>query len=413
LVDVDSRQAPPRLHQLGNQVWLLSACQFLYYAAISVDLTLTALAGLALAPTPFLATLPLAMITLIATLGAVLAGLLTARLGYRTVLVLGAVAAVVGGALSAAAVVIGSFPLLCVGTGFVGLYRATGGYIRYMAADRAPRNGRERAVSIVLIGGLVAGFVGPVLAVRTSESFATPYLGAYLAVSVLAGLSIPILYIGRFGTVKATNTSSSTPDTPVTITSVRRDPRFILGVTALAVASTAMTLEMAMAPIGSSHAGHSDAQTASIIQWHMIGMFGPSLFSGVLMGKIGKHRTLLIGCSLLFAAAIVGMSGNGFGNFLIALALNGVAWNFLYIAGTSFLVETYPAGGGGRIQALSEGLASGLSVFASLAASALLITLGWETANVPGLAMAVVLLVVVAVLARASAAATRKETVPS
>ncbi|CAM5714213.1 hypothetical protein SANTM175S_09359 [Streptomyces antimycoticus] len=128
----------PRPPRSAADLTRLVASQTIYYGAVSVDLTLTSLAGLRLAPTPLLATLPLTLITGFGLLASVAAGLLTARYGYRAVMAMGGGCAVVGGLLSMIAVYADAFWLLCLATSLLGAYRSTGGYIRYLAADLAP-----------------------------------------------------------------------------------------------------------------------------------------------------------------------------------------------------------------------------------------------------------------------------------
>ncbi|TDV49761.1 MFS transporter [Actinophytocola oryzae] len=383
---------------IGRSTWLLTACQTFYFMGITVDLTLTGIVGLSLAPTPALATLPLAAITIAGSLCAFFAGFLTQRIGYVPVMVLGALVAITGSGLSVMAVVTGSFPLLCCGTAMVGVYRATGGYIRYMAADQAPPGQRERALSFILYGGLAAAFVGPFVATTTSNLFGAQYAGAYLMVGLYAMLNIPLLLAVRANGVKATNQPEKL--TPVPLSDVRGTRRFITGLVALLCAGSMMTMIMAVGPIGNQHAGHSASAGAVIIQWHLVGMFAPSIVSGVILARIGPVRTAQIGAVLFLAAALCGVSGTWFVNFLLALTFNGIAWNFLYLAGTTLLVRCYPRGRGGRVQAMAEGVGSVTGVTSSLSASTVFYLLGWQGTNVPVLTISVVLLVVMTLAAR-------------
>jgi MFS family permease len=383
---------------LGRSVWLLVAGQTLYFMGISIDLTLTAVVGLALAPTPELATLPLAAISLAGMLCSVLAGLLTGRFGYVRVMVAGAVTAVVGAGLSVLAVSTGSFALLCCGTALVGAYRSTGGYIRYMAADRAPEGQRERALSFILYGGLLAALIGPFVATTSAGLFGAQYAGAYFMVGVYALLNIPLLLSLRAGDVRP-RTDEEKP-TPLPLSAVRGSRDFVVGLLGLAGAGAMMTMIMAVGPLGSHHAGHSAALGATIIQWHLVGMFAPAIISGTVLARIGPRRTAVVGAALFLAGAVGGVLGDGFVNFLVALTLNGIGWNFLYLAGTTFMVRSYPRGRGSRIQATAEGIGSATGVAASLSASTIFVFLGWPGTNVPVLVLASALLVVMLVVAR-------------
>jgi MFS family permease len=404
------RSGPPRLAEalaVGRTTWLLTVCQTLYFATVSIDLTLTGVVGLHMAPSLALATLPLAMITIVGTAGAVLAGLLTHRLGYPTVMVLGAVAAIGGGALSTFAVTVDSFPLLCAGTGLVGLYRATGGYIRFMAADLAPAGKRERALSFILFGGLIAAFAGPFLATASVDLLPAAYAGPYLAVTVLAAATIPpILIVGRR---KLPVGEQQEAQPPVPLRTVARSGDFLTALLVLTIAGAGMTMTMAVGPIGSESAGHSMHQGASIIQWHLVAMFAPSIFSGALMERIGRRGTALAGCVLLISGALAGATGTAYLNFLLALALNGVGWNLLFVSGSAYLIRCYPPGRGGRIQAVVEGVSSAATVLASLFASTIYQAFGWRGSNVPLLVLGPLLIVLVSLAGRPGSPAAAPE----
>jgi MFS family permease len=380
----------PRFGAVGRTTWLLTGCQALYFSCVSIDLTLTGIVGLHMAPTVALATLPLAMITIVGTFGSAVAGLLTTRIGYPAVMICGAGAAVVGGGLSAYAVFVGSFSLLCVGTGLVGLYRATGGYIRFMAADRAPEGMRERALSFILFGGLVAAFAGPFLATASSGLVATGFVGSYLAVAVVSLLSVPlILAVGAERGAQAIETEKVAA---VPVRDVAKSWDFITAMLILSVSGAAMTMIMAVGPIANKTAGHSMSTGASIIQWHLVGMFAPSLFSGSLMRRIGRGPTSVLGCGLLIAGGLAGATGSAYLNFLTALALNGIGWNLLYVTGSAYLIRTYPSGRGGRIQSVVEGTSSAIAVVSSFSASAVYYLLGWQRTNLPVIVLGVVVL---------------------
>jgi MFS family permease len=344
---------------------------------------------LKLAPSPALATLPLAMISIAATAGSVLTGLLVQRFGYPRVVAGGSIAAVVGGGLSVWAVQHDSFSMLCCGTGVVGLYRATGGYIRYMAADCAPDGQRQRALSFILAGGLVAAFGGPLLATRSSHWFTTEYAGSYAVIAALAVLSIPLVLAVPMRVRVVASTGETLP--PVPLRAVRRSRTFRSGLLALAISGGVMTMIMAIGPIGSQLAGHSMAMGASIIQWHLVAMFAPSVVTGTLIEWIGTRWTAWLGSLTLAVGAVAGIDGSAYWNFLIALVLNGLGWNLLYTAGSAMMIECYPPGGGGRIQAVAEGVASGTAVLASLTASAIFYAVGWRGASVAPLVLGLLL----------------------
>jgi MFS family permease len=374
----------------------LVGLQALYYAAVSVDLTLTALAGLSLAPTPFLATLPLTLITAVGLLASVGAGLLTARFGYRRIMALGAGCAIFGGSISALGVLDHSFTLLCVGTAIVGAYRSTGGYIRYLAADLAPSGRRERALSIVMYGGLIAAIVGPFAAVGTSGFFPVHFVGSYLLVAVIGVVAIPLALTVSREPITAPGANEK-PRQPVRLAEARTNPDFTSAIVVLPLAGALMTLVMVMGPLASMGAGHSETDTAEMVQWHLIGMFAPAIFSGELLRRWGPHLTAIVGCVVMGAGAIFGTSSVDVPEMITAMVLVGIAWNLLFLAGTALLVRTYEPGTGGRVQALAEGASGLASVVASLLSAAVFDTLGWQLANTPVILLSAALTIWIAV----------------
>lgn len=365
---------------VGGSTWILAACQAFYFMGVSIDLTLTAIVGLMLAPTPALATLPLAAITIVGTLCSFGAGLVASRIGYVGVMIIGALSAIVGSILSVAAISTDSFWLLCCGTGLVGAYRSTGGYIRYMAADRAPDGQRERAISFILYGGLVAAFVGPFVATSSSDLLGAQYAGAYAMVGLFALTNIPLLLSLRLSRLRPVVEIKLTP---VPLSSVKGSIEFYFGLFALSGAGALMTMIMAIGPLCSHQFGQSASQGAAIIQWHLVGMFAPAIVSGNILAKVGPGRTGMIGAGLFAVGAVIGVQGTGFVNVLLALAFNGVGWNFLYLAGTTSLVRCYPRGQGGRIQAVAEGCGQLTGILASLTANSVFMLLGWGGTNWP------------------------------
>ena len=387
---------------VAPSTWILTACQALYFGGVSVDLTLTALMGLMLAPSPFLATAPLAAISISGTVCSFAAGVLAGKWGYPAVMIAGATVAVIGGIVSAVAIATGSFALLCFGTALVGAYRSTGGYIRYMAADLVPDGSRDRALSFILYGGLVAAFLGPFAATGTADLVHPKYSGAYLLVAVLAAGNIVLISALRFfkpsPTLQHLQAKVAENEGPIPIAVARRNPNFLLGLIALGGAGVMMTMVMAMGPLANQMAGNSMTDGASIIQWHLVGMFAPALISGAIMTRFGARKAGVAGAALLALGAIIGATGAGFGQLLASLALNGVGWNFLYLAGSSLIVSTYPGGRGAKVQSVAEGTAAVTGVVASLLSSTVFELVGWQAANLPVLMLAVLIVMLLLVV---------------
>ncbi|WP_328914167.1 MULTISPECIES: MFS transporter [unclassified Streptomyces] len=377
----------PAVRRRPPDLGLLTACQTLYQIAVSVDLTLTAIVGMRLAPTMALATLPLTLITVIGAVAAAAAGVLIPRFGYRAVMLAGSGAAVIGGCASAAAVHSRSFPLLCVGTSLVGLHKASGAYYRYLAADRAVPARRGRALATVLAGGVVAALAGPFLATESSMWFSTEFIGSYLVVSLASALVLPLIALLSATPGEPANSPARLRPPPAPLRPALGTVPFRRGLAALGYGGTVMTLLMATGPMGSQQAGHTVAQGAMVIQWHMVGMFAPSWFTGRLSTRFGPRAVALAGALVLVAGTAVGAAGTAMPLLMAALGLVGVGWNLLYVAGSGFVVQCYPQGRGSRIQSAVEGATACVSAAASLSAGYLFTRIGWSGANLAMLAL--------------------------
>lgn len=385
---------------------ILTVAQALFLCGTSVDLTLTGLVGYRLAPTPALATLPAALITVVTLAGTGPAAALLARYGRRVAFPAGSIAAAAGGLVSVLAVSEASFPLFCLGTALVGGYQAAAGYYSFAAADDAPAGRRGRAIATVLIGGVVAAVVGPFLATTGVHVLPVPFAGAYLLVTVLALVSAGLLRLLREAPAAGTATEPDTADArPLRV--IMRTPRFVAGGVGGAVAYLVMSLMMTAAPIAAVNHHHTVAQGASVVQWHLVGMFLPALVSGHLVQWLRPVPVLVDGILLAVAGGVVAATGTGVATFMVALILIGVGWNLMFVAATTLVAATYRPSERVRTQTAAQTMARIAAAAGSLSAGALLATLGWHrTALLTLIPLAVAAACLVpAVRARTAAAA--------
>lgn len=383
---------------------VLAVAQALFQCGLSVDLTLTGLVGFHLAPQPALATLPFACITVGAFAATAPASWLIARYGHRLGFAVGAASAVVGGALSAVAIVQHTYWLFCVGTAGVGIYQAFANYYRYAAADRAAPEQRGRAIATVLAGGVVAALFGPFLATAAKDTLSVEFAGSYLLVSVLAALSGLVLVLLRPAPKPRPSPLTASMDQPAQPAGSRPSrsvrqllalPELRTGVAATAIGYLTMMLVMTAAPIAAVHHHHTIEQGALIVQWHMVGMYAPALFAGWSIQRLGAPRLLLGGIALTAAGALACVLGTGQPHFLTGLLLVGVGWSLMYVSGTTLVAGAYQPRERARAQATAEALTMTGSATGSLSAGLLLQELGWASTNL----LVLLLLVPCAVLA--------------
>lgn len=365
--------------QQARTAFLLAICQACFLSASSIGVASSGLVGTELAPAPVLATLPYSLIATTNACVTVPASFLMARIGRRAGFVLGALIGGLGGAISAWAIFRQSFPLFCLGNALWGCFQATAQYYRFAAADAAAPAFRSRAVSYVLAGGVGAAVIGPEIAARSRDLLApVVFAGSFLAISVLAACTILTLAFldiptpGRAERAKAGGRPFS---------EIARQPIFVAAVANGVIGYAIMSFVMTASPIAAVGCGLTPSDAAGIIRFHLIGMFAPAFFTGMLISRYGTVRIALTGTALLVLCGIVALSGTSKPHFWVALALLGFCWNFMFVAGTTLLTQAYRPEERAKVQGLNEFLIAGSAALGSFASAGVYAGFGWNGLN--------------------------------
>lgn len=362
-------------------VLMLAGAQALFQTSSVMVMTVSALVGFALAPSKALATLPIALMTLSTATMMIPAALVMRRWGRKPGFLLGTAAGVLAGLLAAAAIVVQAFWLFAAANMLVGVYQAFAQYYRFAAADAASAEFKSRAVSWVIAGGVVAAIAGPNLARVTESLGKAPFAASFLALAALGLVAMALiarLQLGRDQAVQAGEPARSMAD-------IMRQPVFITALSASAVGFAVMIMVMTATPLAMHHHGHGVGSASSVIQWHVLGMFVPSFFTGNLIRRFGVLPIIASGVALLGAHIAIALSGAAFLHFLSGLVLLGVGWNFMFIGGTTLLTEAYRPSERFKTQAAHDFVMFGAVTLASFSSGALLDAWGWFAVNLAAL----------------------------
>lgn len=360
-----------------RNVLLLAGAQALFQTASVIVMTLSGLVGLQIAPDKSLATLPIALMMVAAAATMIPASMLMQRFGRQAGFLLGTTLGVLAGLTAAGAIWLGNFWLFVFANMLVGSYQAFAQYYRFAAADVASTDFKSRAISWVIAGGVVAAVAGPNIARITQGISATPFLASYLALfgaSVLALMLVARLALPHLAVVEAHG-----PARP--LLQIMRQPIFITALAGSAVGHSVMMMVMTATPLAMKACGYTQSASASVVQWHVLGMFLPSFFTGNLIRRFGVLPIMATGIALLGGHVLVALSGNEYLNFLSGLILLGAGWNFLYIGGTTLLTEAYTPSERGKTQAAHDFIVFGSASLASFVAGGLLNHGGWHSVN--------------------------------
>jgi MFS family permease len=335
--------------------------------------------GTSLAPHPSWATLPVAMLVVGGALFTVPAAILMERIGRRPGFMISSFAAALASLGGMAAIARGSFSLFCLSALFIGANMAFVQQYRFAAAESVAQSEVGKAVSVVLLGGIAAAFLGPELAKISKDSLPYGlYSGSFAVLSALYTANGGLLYfLKEPGLVKKRSEGQGGA-----LGRVVRDSRYLTAVMAGVVAYGVMSFIMTATPV-SMHLidRFSLDDTALVIQSHIVAMFLPSLFTGALIGRLGLSRIMLSGTFLMGLCAAISFVDRHFIHYWAGLVLLGVGWNFLFVGGTTLLTRTYEARDRFKAQALNDVTVFGFQAIASLSAGTVIFTSGWEVLN--------------------------------
>jgi MFS family permease len=360
-----------------RDVFLLACCQALLLTNAAGLVTMNGLVGYALSDTKTLATFGVTAYVLGSALSTMPASLWMARVGRRAGFMAGALINIGGCALAVFAISRGSFVLYCVATAVIGIYNAFGLQYRFAAAEVAAPADKARAISLVLAGGIVGGFIGPESVLWAVDLFPTRYVGGFVVLSIYAVMALAVQ--SRVRVPNPTLEERAGGGRP--LSKIVRQPVFIVAALAAAIGYGLMNLLMTATPIAMSLCSHPFAATAMVIEWHVVAMYAPGFITGSLIRRFGVLNVILAGIVLVVACVAVALNGNTVEHFLIALALVGAGWNFMYTGGTTLLTEAYAPAEKARTQGANDFIVFSTMAVSSLASGAMVSAAGWEAMN--------------------------------
>jgi len=317
-----------------------------------------------------------------AALSTPLVARLQSRWGRKRTFQLGLLVAAASAGTCALAVTLGSFWLLVATTVVAGFYSANASLYRFAGPELASPQFKEKAISLVLAGGVAGAFIGPNLASATRSALPVLFAGPYLALVAVALLSLGAMSLIRFAPhlPPAPGAARGRP-----LAEIARQPTFIVAVAAGALGYGVMNLLMAATPLAMQQCQHPFESAALVLEWHVLGMFVPSFFTGHLIRRFGALPVMAVGALLNFGCVAVALSGVEVMQFLVALFLLGVGWNFLYTGGSTLLTTTYRPEEKTRAQGAMDFCVFSTMALTSFASGALVTTRGWTWLNIGSL----------------------------
>lgn len=365
-----------------KNVWLYLLCQAFGGAAAPVNIAIGGLVGAhLLGEDKSLATAPITAYNIGVAIGALLANAIMRRVGRKRGFMLGTVIGFSGMIFSGLSIAAESFWLFCAALAVNGL---SGGFVqqyRFAAADRGTSDFKPKAISMIMAGGIAAAIIGPQLVIYAGDLAApVPFAGAFYAATALFVLSFITLTLLNPSNLGGKEESKS-ENGGRSLTQIMKQPRFFIAALCGTSTYALMSFVMTGAPLAMVHHGHSIDDAALGIQWHVMAMFGPSLFTGYLISRFGKEAIVMAGLIILIACGVVSLSGVDLMHFWGGLILLGLGWNFGFIGATSMITDTYRPEEKNKAQGANDFIVFGSVAFASLMSGYTLNNWGWDFLN--------------------------------
>ncbi|RCK51145.1 MFS transporter [Thalassospira profundimaris] len=362
--------------EVRRNVIVLSLCVALSASAMSLLFTVAAVIGYSLAPDKSLSTLPVSATMIAMMLTTAPSAFMMKRFGRKVGFSVGCLIGMCGAFSGMGAVYWGNFWLICAAGACIGSANAIAMQYRFAAAEAAPAEFRSRAISLTMLGGVLAAFIGPNLASHARNWVDTiPFLGTFVA---LFGLQLLLML--AIAQLRLPETHKKIHDEPARpLGEIFRMPGVLVAIVGAALGYAVMSFVMTATPLAILDCNYVFGDAAFIIQWHVVGMYAPGFFTGNLIRRFGSLVIIQAGAVCTLVCLLFGLTGiDLMTHFWPALVLLGIGWNFMFVGATTLLTENYRPSEQARVQAINEFAVFGTVAVASLSAGSIYAGAGWS-----------------------------------
>ena len=366
---------------MNRNLFLLISSQIFAFTAATVTVFISGIIGSQLSPIKTLSTLPPSIYVVGTAAATIFAAKIMSIIGRRLGFIFASVAGSISCLIGAYAIMIESFFIFCIAKFILGATMAFIHQYRFAAAESVEKEKAPKAISSLLLAGIVAAFLGISLSNYTKD-FVSDYLyvGSYLTLAILT--LVPSFLLFFFRDISEVSFVSNEENKSRNYLEFLSDPKFLQAITSAAFAYAIMSFLMTATPI-SMHIVHhlSLEKTGIVLQFHVLAMFLPSLFTGNLIKKFGYSNMMYVGVLFCILTILMSFFEPSFLNYFISLIFLGIGWNFLFISGTSLLVTTYKPEEKFKAQGFNDLLVFSSMAIASLSAGVLISLDSWKTVN--------------------------------
>jgi len=382
------KPAPPSQNQelagaARRNLFLLTCCQAVGQSCNTMMFAATGLSVITFYSRHDLANLPVTMQHIGVMIWVFPAALLMQRVGRSIGFRVGSLFGMTGAVIMCLGLYTANFLIMCLGGLVLGYAVACLNMYRFAAAELVPVSYRAKAISWVTAGGVAAAVIGPSLTRFTHDLVMPLYLATYASILVLHIIVFTIMSFIAFPAMTPQPSPAQEKEVvpPRPLLEIASQPKFIASAMAGMLAFGTMSFIMSASPLAIVGCGFPHAEAHWVIFVHVLGMFVPSFFTGNLINRYGTTTIMACGVTLMMAGVAVALSGMTEWNFRIALTVNGIGWNFLFVGATTLVTTCYRPNERGKAQALNDFLVFGTTATSSFMAGFLQDKWGWYPLN--------------------------------
>ena len=380
---------------MNRNLSLLISSQVFGFTAANVTVFLSGIIGSQLSTIKSLATFPPSIYVVGIAISTIFAAKVMSIIGRRLGFVMASIGSSLACLLAAYSIFINSFIIFSFSCFLLGTGMAFIHQYRFAAAETVEKDKAPKAVSMLLLAGIVSAFIGITLANKTKDLISDHvYVGSYIALACLT--IMPAIFLSFYKNSKITNKNNSTYTNVRTYKEFVSDPKFLQAMVAATFGYVVMAFLMTATPI-SMHYVHklSVDKVGLVIQFHVLGMFLPSLFTGNLIKRFGFSNIMYMGVFFYALTISLSLFEPTFINYFASLIFLGIGWNFLYISGTSLLVTTYNEQEKFKAQGFNDLIVFSATAIGSLSAGILISLLSWKIVNFMCIPFLIIILFVI------------------
>ena len=378
---------------LNKNLVILSLSQIFSFTAAPITVFLSGIIGSQISPIKSLSTLPMSISVVGIAVGAIFATKLMSLIGRKAGFIFASLGNSLVSILAAYSIMEQNFILFCVANFFLGVGMAFTHQYRFAAAESVEKDKIPKAISIILLGGIISAFVGPGIANFSKDIISDQlYVGSYISLSILT--IIPVIFFLFYKNIS--KLKKEIKHSGRSYMELISQPKFLQAMIASAFGYAIMTFLMTATPL-SMHVMEKISldKTSMVIQFHVASMFLPSLLTGHLIKKIGHSLVMYAGIFLYSITILISFFDQTYMNYMFALIFLGLGWNFLFISGTSLLVLTYKEEEKFKAQGLNDFIVYSIHATGSLSAGILIVLTNWKFMNMMCIPLLIIIILTI------------------